>query len=288
MNEFWTNLGSSLTGNVHKAILCVRDKNVIEEDRSKQISEESSMVKTIWDANETSAALLGATETSTKMQALAGTTTASPSYSKIKTAAAQNGYLAMEVQYNPSSLSFDTEAGMQVRPMGGNAGAGANQQLMRDNAPAATTLRVQLIFDDVNPADAFTLQNNALFTPTVGNVINSIGNLAKTHSVQAQIDGIMSLLTLAQTRQVIFAWSKLCFRGELFNVSSRYTMFNKHGNPVRGVVEMSIRQQSNISSADDQYWDEAFEMTFPKTTGGNLSGQASKLEKITQNTFLNF
>ena len=106
--------------------------------------------------------------------------------------------------------------------------------------------------------------------------------------MQKQIDGLMALLTQDATRQVIFFWARMCFRGELTSVSTRYTMFNKDGNPIRGVVELSIRQGNEKEFAyDETYWDKAFTKAFGDA-GENLeSGMKDKFTRAANNNFLN-
>lgn len=290
MNSFMTNLTSSLTGNLPKAILCVRKVGTLGEDNSSE-----GLAATIKNANLLEGNLLG-TGFDVKESFQLGEDIVkgvnggrfdnpngtSPSFSAVKDAVAAKGFYAIEVQYNPSSISMDTVAGKQVQPLGGNMASGAMQQMHQVDQPAATTMHMQLVFDDMNPVDAFTLN----IAPTIGNAISFGTSLAREHSVQAQLDGILSLLLTAQTRQVAFAWSKAFFQGELCNVNGRYTMFNKKGNPVRAVVDLSIRQEGNEMT--NKYWKEACDKNFPETSGGVVSGAASTLDKFTQNTFFNF
>ena len=79
-------------------------------------------------------------------------------------------------------------------------------------------------------------------------------------------------------------------------------MFNTDGNPIRGVIDISIRQESvrQLSEkedqevkqglrsmgthTDDKYWEEAFNKAFEE---GTINGASSLLDKLTNNTFLN-
>ena len=96
----------------------------------------------------------------------------------------------------------------------------------------------------------------------------------------------MSLLTQPVTRKVIFYWAKMCFQGELVSVSSRYTMFNKDGNPIRGMVDLTIRQGEE-SGFDVAYWDEAFTRTFGDPGTDQISGKMGMATKAMQNNLLN-
>lgn len=198
---------------------------------------------------------------------------------------ANSGYLALEVQYNPNTIYLETQAGKQVQYSGGSLGNGSNNQIMQIVQPVATTMSFQLVFDDMNPQDAFMLENLA---PTAGNLISGVSDAVKKkkggYSVQTQLDGLMSLLTQDVTRQVIFYWARMCFRGELISVNNRYTMFNKDGNPIRGVAELSIRQGNEEQyKYDERYWEEAFDRAFEDS----ISGKTSRVKKVMQNSILN-
>ena len=98
----------------------------------------------------------------------------------------------------------------------------------------------------------------------------------------------MALLTRDETRQVIFFWGKMCFRGELTGVSSKYTMFNKDGNPIRGTVDLTLRQGNEPQfQYDETYWDEAFTNAFGDQDENVTSGIKSKVDKVLNNNFLN-
>ena len=269
MNALGQNLASSISGNIPKAILCVRrmTDNGSEEAAAKDASTLQEMLR-----KKTQKALNEGTQTFSSLT--------------------QSGvldyfdYLAMEVQYNPSSIHMETLAGV-VDYSGGNLGGRSINQLTLDNQPVSTTMSFQLIFDDMNPFDAFMLQN---FVPTtVGNTVSLAGSGVRKmktvgYSVQAQVDGLMALLTQTETRHVIFFWAQMCFRGVLNGVNTRYTMFNKDGNPIRGVVELSIRQ-----GADDEfgYWDKAFTKAFGQAAKNEERGLTGGFSKVTNNNFLN-
>lgn len=273
MNALLQNLGSSITGNIPKAILCVR-----------QYTPGDSLEDTSKAAGSLQTNLLAGAR-----KALEGTQTFS-SLTEKGGVMGGSGYLAMEVQYNPSSIHMETQAG-QVEYLGGNLGGKSDNQIVQDTQPVSTTMRFQLIFDDMNPFDAFMLEN--LVPTTVGNTVSLIGSGVRKkenehYSVQDQVEGLMALLTQVETRQVIFFWAKMCFRGELTGVNARYTMFNKDGNPIRGVVDLTIRQGDEEELAyDTKYWDQAFTETFGQAAENTKRGMAGAFSKVTNNNFLN-
>ena len=133
------------------------------------------------------------------------------------------------------------------------------------------------------------LSDNPLTGASVSNLANTATSVTKkNYSVQRQMEGLLSLLTINPARHVIFFWGNMCFRGDVTRVTTAYTMFNKKGYPIRGRVGMSIRQGSAANEADaasrydDSYWNNAFDKTF--TDKGN---PVSKWKQATNNSLLN-
>ena len=279
MNSIAENLVNSLSGNVPKAILCVRNIKTLEQITSRDGAEErlrkkrANMKDTLDAAKDLQDAFMKATE-----NALSGTVS---SKARKNLLGQDQAYLAMEVQYNPSSIHMQTATGSQLDYSGGSMGNMANNMIIQNIVPTSTTMNVQLIFDEVNMYDAFMVNN-------VNSPVGAIAQAAKyavekEHSVQHQIEGILSLLTMDVTRQVVFYWSKMCFRGELTAVQANYTMFNKSGNPIRGVVNLSIRQGEQAELFESSYWGKAYENLFTK---GKADGK-STFSKVTNNNVLN-
>ena len=279
MNSIAENLVNSLSGNVPKAILCVRNIKTLEQITSQDGAEErlrkkrANMKDTLDAAKDLQDAFMKATE-----NALSGTVS---SKARKNLLGQDQAYLAMEVQYNPSSIQMQTATGSQLDYSGGSMGNMANNMIIQNIVPTSTTMNVQLIFDEVNMYDAFMVNN-------VNSPVGAIAQAAKyavekEHSVQHQIEGILSLLTMDVTRQVVFYWSKMCFRGELTAVQANYTMFNKSGNPIRGVVNLSIRQGEQAELFESSYWGKAYENLFTK---GKADGK-STFSKVTNNNVLN-
>lgn len=279
MNSIAENLVNSLSGNVPKAILCVRNIKTLEQITSRDGAEErlrkkrANMKDTLDAAKDLQDAFMKATE-----NALSGTVS---SKARKNLLGQDQAYLAMEVQYNPSSIHMQTATGSQLDYSGGSMGNMANNMIIQNIVPTSTTMNVQLIFDEVNMYDAFMVNN-------VNAPVGAIAQAAKyavekEYSVQHQIEGILSLLTMDVTRQVVFYWSKMCFRGELTAVQANYTMFNKSGNPIRGVVNLSIRQGEQAELFESSYWGKAYDNLFTK---GKADGK-STFSKVTNNNVLN-
>ena len=258
------NLGAGITGNIVKAVLCIRNpKNL--DDVSMNVPQKNDLSPTekaaITDVVNLNAKLMEKAEAS-----LAGG--AAATFKDIKGTANDNGYICLEVQYNPNTIRLDTTAGRQVNYKGEHA----DVDVQRYIAPASTTLSCELLFDDVNNMDAFMIGDNPITGLSVSNVKNAIASAGKgKYSVQTQMEGLLSLLTISQARHVIFFWGDMCFRGEMTQVTTSYTMFNKKGYPVRGKVGIQIRQGDGTSEAtgldalyayDESHWQKAFDATF--------------------------
>ena len=287
LTQMGQNLGDSLIGNISKAVLCIRKvENVAAPNGNAQNDEGIDALtpaeeRAIDDVNAVNKKLMKKAEATLK----SGMAT---SFSDIKNAAEGNRYIALELQYNPSSLRLDTSAGRQMKYEGG----AGDVQVKQYTAPASTTLSCELLFDDFNNMDAFMLSDNPLTGATASNIANTIASAAKgKYSVQRQMEGLLSLLTVPEARHVIFFWGAMSFRGEMTEVSTRYTMFNKKGYPIRGTVGIQIRQGDGnegvggVDAAfkyDETYWKDAFNSTFTADGPG-----AAGWRKGTNNSLLN-
>ena len=272
---FFRNLGGNMlddlqkttnqvTGNIPKAILCVPDISKDQElTVEKAIKQSDALRQDLIEMGDGQGIMA-----SFKKLGNRGTT---------KTIEDRR-YLALEVQYNPSSIYLETVAGTQMNFSSGNMGDASTNQLRQNYEPEATTMSVQLLFDAVNAQDAFMVSNDAL---TVGNAIGMVMDVTNTlkggYSVKPQMDGILSLLTRDYTRHVLFFWAKMCFQGELSSVSSHYTMFNTFGSPVRGEIRLTIRQSEDPAAKyENKYWEKAFTKAFGEadvsltTKAGNM------------------
>ena len=161
--------------------------------------------------------------------------------------AAGPGRHVLEVQYNPSSISFQA-----------NADATAFKSLrtnedshvpLQNNRPPAVTMSLQLIFDQVNLRDAFMTWK-------------SIIRLGTDHfSVRAQTNALIAMVMRDQTRNVTFKWANTTFTGEVTEAQAQYTMFSPSGEPIRSTIRLSISQELS-TKADTSYWDKAFDACF--------------------------
>lgn len=276
MDQILQGLESSITGNITKAIIFVR--NYIDDSlrlSGDEMLKDAAFIKKLRDKI-----------------AINSPKTASPGFSSLT---GKNGitkdspFLALEVQFNPNSLYMETVAGKEVDYGGGDLGSKSANQIIQIHHPASTVLNFEIIFDEVNPQDAFMTSNMA---PSIGNTTSLIASGAKKiqgkdYTVQPQVDGLISLLVRDETRQIIFLWGKMFFPGELISVNSRYTMFNKSGRPIRATVQLAIRQSEDKRMNNEEYWDQAFTRMFGSAGSNQVSGVKSAFSKATNNNILN-
>ncbi len=180
-------------------------------------------------------------------------------------------YIPVQVQFNPSSISFQGMGGEIRRESVGGAGENQFQQF---DTPSETTMSMELIFDDTNNKDAFMMDGEM---PLLSD-ITSVGGLTqrieqgvtalqgKKYSVQDTTELFVAAMVQSFTRMVGFAWNKMIFWGELVGVNVQYTMFNKAGAPIRAKVTIQIRQDQAVNGEQpyktEEKWEKAFEAMF--------------------------
>ncbi len=319
------NLAASLTGNAVKAILYVRNAKVLqkEDDRTKEVvgwfpeDQQSAALKELKASYKKSGAAYAASISSKFVQA--GQSGNIPSFEEAKKLSSE--YVAMEVQYNPSSLRLLTTTGKQVN-YGNSMGDMASGQVTEIIQPNATVLSCQLVFDDMNVYDAFMMSN---LSPSIGNVVSGAADMTKkvkamkemkakkamkngdediadastfAYSVRPQVEALLGLMVNQRTRYVNFCWSHMGFAGEMTDVVAKYTMFNKDGEPIRATVDIQIRQSGdyfNDIPPDERagedagstfYWDMAYHKLFGDDGYSTKSGGKSTASKIMNNNVL--
>ncbi len=287
MGKALQNFTGSLSGNNNKAVLCIRKvEQGIDQNNNEGLDALGGVTAEVRDnygkLNQT---LLQKAEDSLKGKKVT-------SYEQIRAIALNKNYIALEVQYNPSTLRLDTAAGKQMD----FKKDASRQDLSLYNAPCATELSMELLFDDTNTMDAFMLNDNPLTGLTASNVAKTVTSAMnkKGYSVQRQMQGLLSLLTIKEAQRVIFFWGDMSFHGLVTDVDEQYTMFNKKGQPIRGMVRLTILQDDSLEkdqprldnyTYDREYWRKAFDDTFREP--GTGMGTLDKVNQFTNNSLLN-
>ncbi len=186
------------------------------------------------------------------------------------------GTMSMDVHYNPSSIHLQANAeSINVSYLLKNVDDGIPRQQTR---PPSITMRVDLVFDDMNVKDAFMAEKFKMLSlsESATGLISSGAALVRSitgqhYSVQAQTNGLISLLNKKSTRQVTFSWADFSFTGEVNQVQARYTMFSTSGRPIRSIVTLVITQEFNEQESNDK-WNTAFDKGF----AANLSDAGNR------------
>lgn len=271
-----SNVASSVTGKVNKALLCVKKMDKAKANESMKSA--MAAVGAQGAVPDHLLPMLGGATSNVDLQAKLAASRKGfiSSFTSVMTQAKSAGYHVMEVKYNPRSIQFYANSGNQV--MSGPAGGGANMQI-QSTMPAMMTMQVELLFDDTNIQDAFMMEK---FTnATAGAAVTDIAGIVRNaksgadgdggYSVRDQIEGMIALITQSETRQVVFYWGDMVFAGEIISVNAKYTMFNPMGHPVRGTVGLTIKEGGpDTDTGNDKYWDDAYEALLK---GGGVMGK---------------
>lgn len=256
-----SNVTSSVTGKVNKALICVKKPAAAKKN------------ETLQKISSLNRPMLGGAVSNVDLRAKLVSSQKGfiSDFTSMKNQAEMQGYHVMEVKYNPSRIRLFSHGGNLMMP--GPAGGGSNIQV-QSIEPATTTMQVELLFDDTSIQDAFmmekftNLSGGAVATDIAGVVKNVRG---EAYTVQHQIEGMIALITQSETRQMVFYWGDMAFAGEVISMQAKYTMFNPIGHPVRGTVNLTIREGGpDTDNSGDKYWDDAYETMLK---GGGLMGK---------------
>lgn len=200
-------------------------------------------------------------------------------------------YVAMEVQYNPSTIYIETSQGEREVNDGGLDNM-SNNNIRQFRSEAYTNLSFQLVFDAMNQMDAFGLDASMLSAGgalSLGmDLAKNLGGDSEGFSVRTQVEGLIATLFSPVTRKVMFCWAGMIFLGDMLQVNAKYTMFNKVGNPIRATVDVTIQQgREDVKEEKSTTWGAAFDKVFGKKGMDATVGAASMLDKVKNNSILN-
>lgn len=215
----------------------------------------------------------------------------SASFAAMKKIANANGFVAMEVQYNPSTIYIQSAQG-EREINDGSLDNMANTQIRQFRSPSVTNLSFQLVFDAMNQMDAFMLDASMMSTggamALVKDIYNNWGD-SEGFTVRPQVEGLIASLYSPLTRRAIFSWAGMVFAGEMLQVTGKYTMFNKIGNPIRATVDITMQQMmQNADTELASQWNKSFNKVFGEAGAHNIAGAASKWDQAKNNALLNF
>ena len=145
------------------------------------------------------------------------------------------------VQFNPSTLRLSGHSGGPASTT--NFSALNAKEVKRKAVDASISMSVELLFDSMDPKDAF--MNDKIDVSPTG-FLTGMADMGltmgqkKKKTVQRQVEGFIGALRNENTRLITFNWGEICYSGVLRRVGAEYTMFNVAGEPVRAKVGLTI------------------------------------------------
>ncbi|MCR5388994.1 MAG: hypothetical protein K6E56_07090 [Lachnospiraceae bacterium] len=235
-------------GNVNKAILCIKDCDAITGSEADDAAGQKMFAAARTSIANAKKKMV---ETSTRMSSLSALMGEGPNFST-------EGYLPIEVQYNPSSIRLYTTGR-------GNGGylIGSNNVTQASQLISQTQMSFELIFENINNQDAFDFSSMGFNIETIYDMSKNL--IGGPFSVINEVQGLLGLIHNAALQDMIFMWGDMAFRGKLMDVNVEYTMFNKDGNPIYAKVGMALQHVYDQNDKEDQkYWDDVIEKVFKR------------------------
>jgi len=174
------------------------------------------------------------------------------------------------VQFNPSELTLSGFGGGMSTKTDYAEGTKDPKDLSKgitfERVGARIAMNVNLIFDKVDPQDAFmadklNTSTTAMISGAAKAVKTAMGR--KDHSVQTEVEGFMAAIRSVYTRRITFYWGRLCYEGVLNRIAARYTMFNVNGQPIRAIVALSlVCADENVSARSMGRWQQQYYEAF--------------------------
>lgn len=293
MSNWFTDTVSELSGNIEKAVIAVYPmaNNEITIKPAVQAGTGKKSVGGLGSLSNAEAAFDKADELTKQVEnvtKLAGLSNMTKSLTGAVTAIAERGMDAARlftVQFNPSELQFTGYGGGRVAMTDYSK---PGDDAYADAMPARIVLTVKLIFDQVDPQDAFMGDK---FTGSATSILKGVTKAGlklagkKSNSVQQQVEGFVGAIRDENTRGITFAWGNLSYSGILNHVSTQYTMFNVTGEPVRGTVQLSIVCADTVKEGDKNtlqglgQWQKMYDKAFVGDSK-SLVGAAQKVSNL--------
>ncbi len=244
---------SSMVGNIEKAII------EIEDNRGKEpVIEPPVSVQT-----KSKAVSLGGAVGSLADQVASVAVSVAEEVKKASAEALGGTKKRFFVQFNPSELSLTGYGGGMRAKTDYSSGHGG---ITFDSVDVRITLSVRLIFDKVDPQDAFLADKMNLSVTSMAVGAAKAGMAAmgkKDNSVQTEVEGFIAALRSPSTRKIAFYWGSLCYSGVLNKIGAQYTMFNVNGQPIRGIVQLSlVCADEKVIRGNMGFWQEQYKKAF--------------------------
>ena len=276
MNNSFMDMVGTLTGNIEKAVIAIQDK------RDVQTKEKEAVEAGKQAANGIAAATNSLSELN-KMIDLKKTGSLSTALNVSNKLMAKSARI-FTVQFNPSELQFSGYGGGFAQKVNFVRDKAADEDVTVGNMQSRITMTVKLIFDQVDPQDAFMSDKFTLsYTSVTKGAVKGVKKLLgkKTNSVQTQVEGFIGALRNENTREITFAWGKMCYTGILNRISSQYTMFSVTGEPIRAVVTLTmVCADENIEGNTMGNWEDQYKKAFGGGESFSLVNSAQKVGNL--------
>ncbi|MBR1861748.1 MAG: hypothetical protein IJ796_07810 [Lachnospiraceae bacterium] len=259
MGSLMDNLASTVTGNVAKAVIKIKDKrNLNEDDLNEREMAKIQSTIAFGDIAELSAIADAANAAAGALKDVADALGVDLG----------DGYTSkLEVQFNPTSIRISGYAGdddAQIMDFSQN-GRGLTAGALSCNLQ----MSVNLIFDQISNTAAFqqdmlTFSSSSLASMGKGALTAAKDLLfgGKKLSLQMIVEAFVATMRNEKTREVCFEWGDMKYEGVLRQVNTDYTMFDINGNPVRATVGLSIYLRDNKEDYSNGYWFDAYTAAF--------------------------
>lgn len=268
--SFLGDIGTGITGKTDKAVIYIRkDQEAAEEKRTGMTALKS---------------LTNDKTSTTDLQSLKDFADSLSADEYDPSALLGGDFISFPVQYNPKSIHFDCVAGEMNFERGVGGG---NEQTISSKVNAQINFSFELIFQDVDVLDAFGQD-------TLSKTMNSLNNISVStvtslfssteHSVQKQVDGLISLVSDKDTDLVVFHWADMTFIGNIKSVNATYDMFSNSGKPISAKVRIVMTDGGcgDLGVQVNTYWDNRFNEIF-----GEAGTETTVTMKQDSNSFTN-
>ncbi|MCR4720843.1 MAG: hypothetical protein K5655_03865 [Lachnospiraceae bacterium] len=201
-------------------------------------------------------------------------------------AAGKGAKKSFEVQFNPAGITIQAQGGgmAQVTNVAGDTkGSDVGGSIKYTTMDPRITVTIPLIFDSVVNADAFLEDKlNTSLSSIAKNVANAVTTgLGEVHTVQTQVEGLISVLRNDYTRQIMFSWSEMSYIGLINGVNAQYTMFSPLGRPIRAVVTLTLLcTDKDVRSGTMGQWEDRYRAAFVKENGDNMISNVTAGQKV--------
>lgn len=185
-----------------------------------------------------------------------------------------------KVQFNPEQLTFSANSSYAMRERRTNLAVESKEQKQQGEKPESTSeLNAKKLNGQEKVADkkvkppkvymSFTIildavyQNDAfMHTSGIGENVMGVVNMlrGKTYSVQPYVEALIAAIRNSRTREVVFSWGDMCYEGTLTTVSSKYTMFNTAGSPVRANIDITLILDNYIEGGTNTNFKDAYDL----------------------------